>query len=61
MDGQWLIKELKAEQINHQVTRSFVGELFPGVFSGVRALLEERLEVLRAQYVTPVSVREDKV
>ncbi len=61
MNGQWLTQELQAEEINHQVTRSFVGELFPGVFSGVRALLEKRLEMLRSQYVMPVSVREDRL
>ncbi|HWD30270.1 MAG TPA: hypothetical protein VG536_01685 [Pseudomonas sp.] len=60
LDGQWLTQELKAEEINRQVKRSFVGELFPGVFSGVRALLEKRLEMIRSQYVIPVSVREDR-
>ncbi|MEG0859694.1 MAG: hypothetical protein RSD81_12705 [Pseudomonas sp.] len=60
VDGQCLTQELKAEEINHQVTRSFTGELFPGVFSGVRALLDKRLEMLRSQYVLPVSVREDR-
>ncbi|MCY1434379.1 hypothetical protein D9M71_504380 [compost metagenome] len=57
MDEQWLTQELQAEEINHQVTRSFVGELFPGVFSGVRALLEKRLELLRSQYVMPFGAR----
>lgn len=61
VDGQWLTQELKAEDINYQVTRSFIGELFPGVFSGVRALLEKRLEMLRSQYVMPVSIGEDRV
>lgn len=61
MEGQWLTQELKVEEISHQVTRSFVGELFPGVFSGVRALLEKRLETIRAMYVMPVSVREGAV
>ncbi|PSS57482.1 hypothetical protein [Pseudomonas sp. BBP2017] len=58
MDAKWMTQVLRVEDINRQVTRSFVGELFPGVFSGVRALLEKRLEALRSMYVMPVSIRE---
>lgn len=60
LDGRWLTQELKVEEINRQVKRSFVGELCTRVFSGSRALLEKRLEVLRPQYVMPVSVTEDR-
>jgi len=58
MEGQWLTQELRVKDINRQVTRGFSGELYPGVFSGVRALLEKRLEALRSMYVMPVNIRE---
>lgn len=59
LERQWLTQPLAIEAVIRQEARSFTGELFPGVFSGVRALLQTRLEALRAMYVVPLDVRED--
>lgn len=55
LQGQWMTQTLHAEAIKRLVTRRFAGELFTGVFAGVRGILQERLEPLRSKYVVPVS------
>ncbi|WP_442110075.1 hypothetical protein [Pseudomonas sp. NUPR-001] len=55
LSGQWMTQTLHAEAIKRLVTRRFAGDLFEGVFAGLRGILQERLEPLRSTYLVPVN------
>ncbi|MEG1039418.1 MAG: hypothetical protein RSE94_05800 [Pseudomonas sp.] len=56
MDPHWLMQPLSKQTVKRQVTRHFAGELFSGVFDGIRVQLKDRLATPRAKYIVPLNV-----